>query len=173
MPVEWLSTALVSHLFNYTWSQGYLCGTRPKVLRPPYLWFHRLWCQINNLAAIKAGSLERCLEENENTWIYPNPGLNSAGYRWEIKDNSSTLDKQNILCTRNKFYHQVTRRSKGHKDEKLLQETRTWSLRLSWVFLTTVIIPELVNFSCFLARHKVKLEVKFISLIRHHVVQAN
>lgn len=173
MSVEWLSTALVSHLFNYTWSQGYLCGTHPKVLRPPYLWFHRLWCQINNLAAIKAGSWELCLEENENQWIYHNQGLNSAGYRWEIRDNSSTLDKQNILCTWNKFYHQVTRRSKGHKDRKLLQETRTWSLWLSWVFLTTVIIPELVNFSCFLARHKVKMEIKFISLIKHLVVQAN
>lgn len=65
--------------------------------------------------------------------------------------------------------HFITKSAEGLKVtriKKSLQETKKlepdpydW---LGFFLLTTVIIPELVNFSCFLARHKVKMEVKFI-----------
>lgn len=98
--MKWLSAALQSHLFNYTWSHGYLHETLLKILRKHFIpdftgctidqttwysWKHEV-CNCP-----KTGGDKRI-------WTYYlTQNQSSMGQTWQITVNWSTLDKHHTV----------------------------------------------------------------------------
>lgn len=152
--VKWLSAALQSHLFNYTWSHGYLHETcLRKILKKRFIpdftgctTEQTTWCswkyEVCNCP--KIGAYKRI-------WTYHlTQNQSSVGQRWA--DNSQP---KHTLQTRYSIYLNwhtrfVTRQPDsiiGYNDGSLLHNSRKWPLNLLFYHYYYSRVTQLSSFS--------------------------